>query len=363
VSAVAITGLGLVTALGAGLAENERALARGDSAIAPARRFDCSSYRSAAVAEVHGAGCAGKAALGAAAWREASAAAGLRSLPPGALLLLAGQVPGTDPGDADEFPTVPPPGLELDGVEVCFVSQACASVAFAIGFAREWLEAGPGSIAVVVAAAALNRAEYANMDVVRALSPTGARPFDVGRDGTSLGEGAVAVVLERPDHARERGAAALAAVAGAGLRVDPRGGRAQSSPNAIRDVVVEALEDAGVREVGYVHAHAAGTRQGDDAELDGLEAVAEERGWHDLRVGSSKGALGHLLHASAAPGLAAATLLFRRGTAAGTPNTAAAERRGRVRVLLEAAHGLAPGPVLVNSFGFAGNYASLVLTP
>jgi 3-oxoacyl-[acyl-carrier-protein] synthase II len=362
VSPAAITGFGLVTALGASLAEHGRALARGRSAIGPARRFDCSAYRSAAVAEAAVAGRPRKAALASAAWREAAAAAGLRSLPAGALLLLAGQAPGPAAGE-DEFLTAPPPGLGLDGVEVCHVSQACASVAFAIGFARDWLEAGSGGTAVVIAAAALNRAEYANMDVVRALSPSGARPFDLARDGTSLGEGAAAIVLERPDAARERGAAPLALVAGAGLRVDPRGGRTRSSPDAIRDVVSEALDDAGVGEVGYVHAHAAGTPQGDDAELDALEAVAGERGWRDVPVGSSKGAVGHLLHASAAPGLAAALLLFRHGIAAGTPRTTAVAGRDRVRVLLDALAGQPPAPVLVNSFGFAGSYASLVLTP
>ena len=352
-TAVAITGLGLVTALGRTTGENARALIEGRTALAPARRLDVSGFRSAVVAEVPGGACASparRAALTDAAWREAAAAAALDRPPPGTLVLRACQVPEPAWGGCP-------------GGEDAFVSQACASMAVAICLSRDLLLAGLGQVAVVLGAAALDRSEYANMDVLRALSPVGARPFDVERDGTTLGEGGAAVVLERLDRAAGRGAAVLAVVAGAACAIDPRGGRAASSGEAIRDVVAAALDDAGVGELGYVHAHATGTPQGDDAELDALEAVAEDRGWHDVPVGSSKGALGHLLHASAAPGLLAAVVAFQHGVRLGTPGSVSVAGRDRVRVLVEAAPGWRDAPVLVNSFGFAGSCASLVLTP
>ena len=79
-------------------------------------------------------------------------------------------------------------------------------VAFALGFARHVLRSGMVDVVLIAGATVLNRYEYRSMQVVRALSPHGARPFDVERDGVVLGEGGGAVVVETAEHARRRGA-------------------------------------------------------------------------------------------------------------------------------------------------------------
>ncbi|MFK4221510.1 beta-ketoacyl synthase N-terminal-like domain-containing protein [Streptomyces sp. NPDC019890] len=281
-----------------------------------------------------------------------------------------GQTPHADPGTAPRWGSHELSGPRADdlpgigpGSETVYLSQACASLSFALDYARTWLRSGRGTTALVVGTSVLNAYEYAGMAITGALSPTGARPFDTARDGTSLGEGAGALVLETADAARGRGARPLAVLAGAAARVNGRS-PAASDEEAIADCIRTALDDAGLDSVGYIHAHATGTVQGDTVELAALDAVGAERGWDAVPVSGHKGGIGHLMHASSAPGIAAALGCLRTGSAPGTPGLGTAETTGRSVRLLTAAEQLngAPRSVLVNSFGFAGNNSSLVLT-
>ncbi|PDQ36414.1 MAG: hypothetical protein B5766_00905 [Candidatus Lumbricidophila eiseniae] len=77
--------------------------------------------------------------------------------------------------------------------------------------------------------------------------------------------------------------------------------------------MTRALEEAGVVGVDYVHAHATDTVQGDAAEVEAITRLTAKRGIPDITVSSHKGALGHLLHASAFPGLVAAIGAIRDG--------------------------------------------------
>ncbi|MEV6399196.1 hypothetical protein AB0M39_31165, partial [Streptomyces sp. NPDC051907] len=110
--------------------------------------------------------------------------------------------------------------------------------------------------------------------------------------------------------------------------------------------------------------HATGTLQGDTVELAALHAVGAPRGWVGVPVSGHKGGVGHLMHASSAPGVAAALGYLRTGTAPGTPGLRAPEAAARSLALLTSprAQPDAPRSALVNSFGFAGNNSSLVLT-
>lgn len=388
VSDIVITGLGLVTPFGRGVRPYWNGLLEGRSVLAPAPDFGAPSYRGEPVGRVPRADEASPRTPGAArtprksgyarvATAEALRAAGLSAVPRDALVVLAGQAPaypahqpsdatgeasqaGAVTADLDEF--VGPGPVETIGPDlardrVVHLSHACATAAFAVDFARAALRAGLAPVAVVAGSSVLNRYEYASMSVVRAVSPAAARPFDVGRAGVSIGEGAGAVVLETARHARARGRAADLVVAGAACRV--AGGKAASDTGLITACMRDALDDAAVDRVDLVHAHATGTVQGDAAELAALEAVAGGR--DPLPVSSHKGAIGHLLHASGVPALAAAALSLRTGIVPPTPGLGTPEHTDRV--LLPTAPLSVPTArvAAVNSFGFGGNNATLVL--
>ncbi|MFB7469011.1 beta-ketoacyl synthase N-terminal-like domain-containing protein [Streptomyces sp. NPDC056224] len=379
-TALALAGTGLVTALGCGPGAFWDGLRRGARAFGPLTAFE-GDFRSRTVAAVRPVDCPAapglrKERLALSAARQALRAAGLRRLPQGALVVIVSQAlelsadpsspqapgRGRDVTGPDPDPLLAACGSAPGEAAVVHLSHACASAAFGAVFAREWLLSGLGTTALVVGASALNPYEYASMDVVRTLSPAGARPFDTGRDGLTVGEGGGAFVLETRAAALDRGHRPQALLSGAACLVGSTHAVA-SEPGVIRDCMLAALEDAGVRRIDYVHAHATGTLQGDAAEVAAVGEVSRALGWGAVPVSSHKGAVGHLLHASAFPGVVAASAFLREAWVPGTPG---------LRSPLEVPDGIVPvtdavcAPraehALVNSFGFSGNNAALVVS-
>ncbi|MEU9008764.1 beta-ketoacyl synthase N-terminal-like domain-containing protein [Streptomyces sp. NPDC048479] len=376
-----ITGMGLITAYGGGTSAYWRGLLAGTRALRPHADLAAAGFERTVTAPVAMADDAARGerrgsrrgVLARVATAQALREASIAELGYGAMVVIVGQTPrANDAGDGaaprwgrDEL--AGPSPADLPGIspraETVYLSQACASVSFALDYARTWLRSGCGTTALVVGTCVLNAYEYAGMAITGALSPTGARPFDTARDGTSLGEGAGALLLETAAAADRRGVRPQAVLAGAAARVNGRS-PAASDEEAISDCVRAALDDAQLERVGYIHAHATGTVQGDTVELAALQAVGAPRGWEAVPVSGHKGGIGHLMHASSAPGIAAALGYLRTGTAPGTPGLDAPEAAGRSLRLLTRPRELpgAPRSCLVNSFGFAGNNSSLVLT-
>lgn len=357
-----LTGLGLVTGFGAGVATYWNGLLAG-TALRVTQQDGPLPVKGI---RYDGPGT-GKAGMIDLALREALGKAALPAVPGGALLVQVGQGPrvATVSSDADlaemvgPFPWGHP--LVPATVERVFLSHACASVLVAMGFARDWLRSGLVEVAVVVGAFSLNGYEWLGMAVSRALGEGVARPFDRRRDGIALGEGAGAVIMETAEHVARRGHIPEIQLAGLSTRI--AGGHASSSgsdvvANCVRRVVVEA----GITHTPYVHAHATGTIQGDAAEIAGLERAAEDSGWNDVPVSSHKGAVGHLMHASAFPSIAAAVSALRHRLAPGTPGLREPAPTRRLRLLRDVVK-LEPTTTaaIVTNFGFAGNSAAMVL--
>lgn len=350
-AAVAVTGVGLVTGYGYGADRYWRGLLAGASALAPARRFGHAD--GAWVGEVPAPTDATRQAYADAALREALRTAGLPAVPDDCLVVTVGQTGAlTDAARATGADLAAPRVPAGGGDHV--LTHACASAAFGVAFARELLAAGAAPMAVVVGATVLNEAEYASMRAVRAVSPHRARPLDRGRDGISLGEGAGAVVLEPVARADVR-------VTGAACRV--AGGKAAASDQEVlASCVTTALGEADVTTVDYGHAHATSTPQGDAAELAVLDTMADQLGVEALPVSSHKGAVGHLLHASAFPALAAAVRALRTGILPPTPGLVEPEPVTRLRLLRTPLEAPTAHTALLTSAGFGGNNAALVLT-
>ena len=196
------------------------------------------------------------------------------------------------------------------GPNVSHVS-ACASGAHAIGESAELIKRGQADAMIVGGAEApilgLTVAGFASMKALSTRNDDpekASRPFDRGRDGFVVGEGAGILVLESLEHARARGATIRAEVMGYGATADATHMVAPDASGQGASRCMElALEDAGIppEQVGYVNAHATSTPAGDPAEVIALRRTF---GSHveRLPVSATKSMTGHLLGAAGGGG-------------------------------------------------------------
>ncbi len=247
--------------------------------------------------------------------------------------------------------------------------SACASGAEAIVQGAEMIRSGAADVVIAGGVdASVNDLVITGFSQIRALSTRNSepqrasRPFDGGRDGFVLAEGAGIVVLESEAHARARGAAILGAVAGGAVTSDANDIVA-ADPVMQRRVMQKALASAGMQasEIGFVHAHATSTPVGDRLEAQAINAIFGA----DVPVTSTKGHTGHLLGGAGALAAVVVVQALQTGQLPGTVNVEALDPEVNLNIVTEKAHTLAPGSApagLVNAFGFGGHSVALVIT-
>jgi 3-oxoacyl-[acyl-carrier-protein] synthase II len=250
------------------------------------------------------------------------------------------------------------------------VVTACATGVHALGDAARLIALGDADVMVAGGAeATVSEIGMAGFCAARALStgynddPTKAsRPWDEGRDGFVMGEGAGVVVLEEYEHARKRGAKIYAEVVGYGMSGDAYHITAPSEDGdgAFRSMRA-ALHSARVTpaQVQYVNAHGTSTPMGDDLELGAVERL-----WGDaaggLAMSSTKSAVGHLLGAAGAVEGIFSILAIRDGIAPPTLNLEKPSRASAIDRVAKTAQERPIEVALSNSFGFGGTNASIV---
>ncbi len=250
------------------------------------------------------------------------------------------------------------------------VVTACATGVHALGDAARLIAFGDADVMVAGGAeAAVSEIGLAGFCASRALS-TGfndtpqqaSRPWDEGRDGFVMGEGAGVIVLEELEHAKRRGAKIYAEVVGYGMSGDAHHITAPSEDGdgAFRSMRA-ALRSAGVTpaEVQYVNAHGTSTPLGDDLELGAVERLWGEAG-KGLAMSSTKSAIGHLLGAAGAVEGIFSVLAIRDGVAPPTLNLEKPSRESAVDRVAKVAQERPIKVALSNSFGFGGTNASIV---
>lgn len=253
--------------------------------------------------------------------------------------------------------------------------SACASGAEMIGYGMDMIRSGRADVVLAggaeAAILALNLGAFAAM---RAMSTRNneperaSRPFDKGRDGFVLGEGAAVVVLESLSHALARGARIYAIAAGAGYSADAYH-LTRPAPDGIGITVAmrSALEDAQIApaQVVHVNAHATSTPEGDPIEA---QAIADVLGPETANcvVTSTKSMTGHLLGGAGALESVAAIMALRTRTAPPTINLEDIDDDVPLDIATAPTPLTAPanGPmaVLNNGFGFGGHNVSLAFT-
>jgi 3-oxoacyl-[acyl-carrier-protein] synthase II len=190
------------------------------------------------------------------------------------------------------------------------------------------------------------------------------RPYDKGRDGFVLGEGAGVLVLETEEHARARGARVYGELAGAGMSSDAHHVAAPEPTGAgAARALSLALRDAGLAptDIAHVNAHATSTPLGDVAESLALRSALGDA-VDGVCVTATKSCTGHLLGAAGAVEAIVTLLSLHHRTVPATRNLDDPDDEIALDVVRMSPRPLPPGSAAIsNSFGFGGHNVSLVL--
>jgi 3-oxoacyl-[acyl-carrier-protein] synthase II len=409
---VAVTGIGVVTSLGRGQAENWAALTAGQSGIHEIRRFPTEGLRTRIAGTVDFVPaepfCAPKLSerFAELAAEEAIEESGLGKPGdfPGQLFIAVPPVEMEWPqrealakasatdgdlsyadlikaADAPQFKTwhelfifgsVADHIAERFGTEgsPISLSTACSSGATAIQLGVEAIRRGETNAALCIGTdGSVNPESLIRFSLLSALSTqndppeSAAKPFAKNRDGFVMGEGAGALVLENAEAARARGAKILGYVLGCGERGDGFH-RTRSSPDGrpIVAAIRDAIDDAGLQPdaIDYVNAHGTGTPENDKMESMGCMAVLGDR-MKSVPISSNKSMIGHTLTAAGAVEAVVSLMTIANGRIPPTINYTAPDPAIPLDVVPNEARDVQVRTVLSNSFGFGGQNTCLLL--
>ncbi len=242
------------------------------------------------------------------------------------------------------------------------VATACSSSNHAVGQAFGMVRSG----AVIAAIAGGSEAVFAEgllraWEAMRVVSPDVCRPFSADRRGLSLGEGAGMLVLENWEHAQARGATIYGEVAGFGMSSDAHHLTQPCVEGPIK-AMNWALRDAGIapEQIGYINAHGTGTPANDLTEAEAIRAVFRRHA-DKLPVSSTKSMHGHTLGAAGAIEAIATVLALQHSRIPPTANYTVFDPACPLDIVANQARAADVEAALSNTFAFGGLNASLVL--
>jgi len=402
---VVVTGMGIVSPVGIGLAAAWEAIRNARSGVGPITRFDCSTFPTRIAAEVKNFDVAKYLSpkearrydtfihYGMAATIDAVADAGLAAYAGdkervgvcigsgiGGLPLIEETKAAFEAGGWRKITPFFVPGTIVNmvaglasiqygfqGPNLAIVS-ACSSSNHCIGEAGRLIEYGDADVMVTGGTeATVSALGIGGFCAARALSTrnddpeTASRPWDVDRDGFVQGEGAGVLVLEEYEHAKARGARIYCELAGYGMSADAHHitappddghGGARSMQNALRNAGLN------VDDVDYINAHGTSTPLGDVAECIAIERAFGSRA-QKIAVSSTKSMTGHLLGAAGGIEAVFTVLALKDQVAPPTANLFKQDPRCNLDFVPRVARDMPIRAALSNSFGFGGTNATL----
>ena len=409
---VVVTGMGIVTSLGAGKSDNWTRLTAGESGIRTVTRFPTDSLKTTMAGTVDfvtvepftSTGLSER--LGEMATEEALAQSGIGSKGdfPGPLFLAVAPVEVEWPQRMELGRAVGKPDVDYNdllrisggGQYASFhdrfmfgsvaahlaekfgtkgspisLSTACASGATAIQLGVEAIRRGETDAALCVATdGTVNPETLVRFSLLSALSTqnqppqAASKPFSKNRDGFVIAEGAGTLVLESLEAATARGAPILGVLAGCGELTDSFH-RTRSSPDGkpIIGCVLKSLADAGMtpEHIDHINAHGTSTPENDKMEYLGISAVFGERA-KLVPVSSNKSMVGHTISAAGAVEAIISLLTLEHQRIPPTINYEIPDPAIPFNVVANKALDARVTAVMSNSFGFGGQNASLILT-
>lgn len=404
---VVVTGMGMVTPLGVGTEASWQGLCQGKSGVGPITHFDASQFRTRIAGEVDGfdphdfidrklvrrgdrfihfALAAARMALedsklkidAANAERVGvsvgTAMGGIESIERNHELLIKGARQQISPFFVPSFLCNMATGqvaiqFGAKGANMCTVT-ACASGTHAIGDACIVIQRGEVDAMIAGGTeAAIRPLVFAGLDPIKVMSvrndapEKASRPFDKGRDGFVIGEGAGMVILEELESAQNRGARIYGEVLGYGLNSDayhitapdPEGAGAASCMKL-------ALEDAGISidKIDYINAHGTSTALNDLSETRAIKSVFGERS-HKIPISSNKSMMGHMWAGAGVVEAISCLLTITQGIIPPTINYETPDPECDLDYVPNVARRAEVKIALSNSFGFGSTNGSLVL--
>lgn len=337
---VVISRIATVTALGDGLDALWHGLLAGQSGIKPLERFDCSTYISRQAACIKDLSVEPQGSLLDAILERVADQIG--TLPDDSRLLVA-----STKGEIDRLTTAclkgrPLPqsvlfepllekaarrlGLQDDG---CNINAACASSTIAVARGAGLISAGEADCVLVYAADLVSEFVFSGFSALQALSDTPCRPFDRQRNGLTLGEAGVALLLMSEARAKSAGEQPFAYVAGWGAANDAHHVTAPARDGSgLIKACQQALAKAGIdrSQVAAINAHGTGTVYNDAMELTAFNAVFQEK---MPRLHGVKGSIGHCLGAAGGVEIAIACRALQQQQIPGTVGCQLPEAAGR----------------------------------
>ena len=245
--------------------------------------------------------------------------------------------------------------------------SACATANTAIGEAFLSIRHGYADMMLAGGAdAGIHPFLFAGFSSMKALSTNNdhpaqaSRPFDRDRDGFVMGEGAAVLLLEDIEHAQKRGAKILGEVAGYGATCDAAHITSPDFQGAARAMNI-AIKQAGIApcEIGYVNAHATGTKEGDKSEAKAIREVFRDC-LDTVRVSATKSMTGHLFGAAGGIEGIISLLALQHGLLPPTINLDNPDEECGLNHICNTAVKSGTTLALSNAFGFGGHNASLV---
>lgn len=243
-------------------------------------------------------------------------------------------------------------------------NSACAAGTAAAGTAYELIVNNRADLVICGGCDPLAEFSIAGFNILKAMSPTGCRPFSNDRDGMILGEAAAFFVFEEKERAQKRGIHCYAEVVGYGLSNDAYH---ITSPDPSSGGAIRSMNDAIDRNnisksaIDYINAHGTGTILNDRMEINGVDKVFGERG-KKIMISSTKSMTGHCLGAAGSVELAVTAMAVDKQVAPPTANLITPEEGFEAfdfvreeKISCEIRYAIS------NSFAFAGNSASILL--
>jgi 3-oxoacyl-[acyl-carrier-protein] synthase II len=409
---VAVTGIGVVTSLGTGIADNWRKLTAGQSGIRRISRFPIDALRTTIAGTVDfvpvepfcSTTLAERLADLVAEEAITQASIGAKGDFPGPLFLavapveiewlhreaVAAELRSNDAITYNDLLRAMSSGRFHDFHERCLfgsvaehladrfgtkgspvsLSTACASGATAIQLGVEAIRRGETEVALCIGTdGSVNQEALIRFSLLSALSTSNevpekaAKPFAKNRDGFVMAEGAAALVLESLDHAKARGAKILGVIEGCGEMADSFH-RTRSSPDGkpIIGCIRNAIADAGLTpdDIDYINPHGTGTSENDKMEYLGVSSVLGERS-KSVPISSNKSMIGHTLSAAGAVEAVFSLLTLEHQRLPPTINYEIPDPAIPLDVVPNVARDGKVRHALSNSFGFGGQNVSLVL--